>query len=450
MSETTFESVLAGQLRAYAEGGVRPFDRRAIAIDVIAAGRTRAEQRWSTTLRRASMIPVLVGLLALALIAIALVAGGQIHLPQLPSAVTPTAAPTHPVATSPASPAATTAPSATPRTTTPGQGLLTLDGDVFLTDGDAGDRQKILDGDPWVDGQDNSSSWSGARWSGSGRYVAAALGDATVVSQTNGSEVRRFGGGWFVWAPSDDRLFIGVDAGGRVEDLATGKSWSIALPSGSGFSDPPAFSPDGTHLVAHVCTPCSSDTQGSVDLWVFDIASGKHTVLTHSPNDMEAWPTWSPDGKAIAFWRELPGDCGCRSDVYSVAANGGPELRVTTDSLSAEPIWSPDSRHLAFSYYGGSIDAAPLGTGGRGTAFVTLPAATGLPSEAPTRVTEPVTGLDVSPVKWSVDQQRIYMIRNVAIPQGPTTSPQELWSYATTGGDPRTIAIGPGLSWDVR
>ena len=452
MPDTTFESILAGQLRTYAEGGVRPFDRRAIATDVIAAGRT-SPRRWSVGLRRGSMVPVLVALVGLALVAIALMAGGQIHLPQFPAVVTRTAEPTHPVATPLASPVATTAPSATPRTTTPGQGLLTIDGDVYLTDGDAGNRQKILDGEPWIDGRDNPGGWYGARWSGSGRYVAAALGDTTVVSRTDGTEVRRFDGGWFIWAPSDDRLFVGVDAGGRVEDLATGKSWSITPPPGSGFSDAPAFSPDGTHPVAHVCTPCSSDTQGSVDLWVYDIVSGSHIVLTHSPNLAEAWPVWSPDGKAIAFWRQL---CGteangdvCRMDVWSVAAAGGPELRITTDSVSSGPVWSPDSRHLAFSIQR-SIEDAAMGTGGLGTAIVTVPDATSQPTEPPLRLFEPVDGLDVSPVRWSVDLQRLYMIRYIAIPQQATTGPQELWSYAATGGDPRTIAIGPGMNWDVR
>ena len=91
-----------------------------------------------------------------------------------------------------------------------------------------------------------------------------------------------------------------------------------------------------------------------------------------------------------------------------------------------------------------------MGTGGLGTAIVTLPDATSQPTEPPLRLFEPVDGLDVSPVRWSVDLQRLYMIRYIAIPQQATTGPQELWSYAATGGDPRTIAIGPGMNWDVR
>ena len=75
MSDTTFESVLAGQLRAYAEAGVRPIDRFAIASATIATGRTSLRRRWLIPARRATLVPVLVGLLLLALVAGALVAG---------------------------------------------------------------------------------------------------------------------------------------------------------------------------------------------------------------------------------------------------------------------------------------------------------------------------------------------------------------------------------------
>ena len=424
------------------------------------AGAGAAGRRpWFVDLRRRGlMIPALAALLALALIATALMAGGQINLPTFPAVVPPTPPPTSPVPTPPASPLATVAPSATPRTKTPGSGLLTLDGDVYLTDGDAGNRQKILDGDPWIDGRDNSGGWSGARWSGSGRYLAASRGDTTVVSRTDGTEKVRFDNGQFVWAPSGDRIYVGVDAGGRVEDLAAEKSWTIKPPAGSLFRDTPSFSPDGMHLVTQVCTACGSESDGPLDLWIFDIASGKHMILTHTPNDMEAWPVWSPDGKAIASWQQgcrpdANGDLVCGQDVYSVPADGGPELRITTDTLSATPIWSPDSRHLAFSIQSPIPDAAN-GTGGSGTAFVSLNDATSVPSEAPTRLVEPVNGVSNDPTAWSVDGQRIYVTRMVAVPQQdqqqpPTPLSEELWSYDLTGRDARSLAVGPGLGWDV-
>ena len=46
MTDPTFESFLSSQLRQYAEAGVRPIDRRAIATATIATGRGSGWARW--------------------------------------------------------------------------------------------------------------------------------------------------------------------------------------------------------------------------------------------------------------------------------------------------------------------------------------------------------------------------------------------------------------------
>ncbi|WP_182524119.1 TolB family protein [Nocardioides dongkuii] len=58
-------------------------------------------------------------------------------------------------------------------------------------------------------------------------------------------------------------------------------------------------------------------------------------------------PTWSPDGRRIAFIREAGG----RRDVWVMAANGSDERRVTTSGAvtSAGATWSPDGRRLAYA-----------------------------------------------------------------------------------------------------
>jgi Tol biopolymer transport system component len=49
-------------------------------------------------------------------------------------------------------------------------------------------------------------------------------------------------------------------------------------------------------------------------------------------------PTWSPDGKLIAFPAK---------GLYFVPASGGRARRLTRRSAEA-PDWSPDGRHIAF------------------------------------------------------------------------------------------------------
>lgn len=78
MTDMTFEALLTGQLREYAEAGVRPIDRYAIAEGTIASGRRRGiSWRWSLGQSRRSVMLVLVGLLILALAASAALIGAR-------------------------------------------------------------------------------------------------------------------------------------------------------------------------------------------------------------------------------------------------------------------------------------------------------------------------------------------------------------------------------------
>jgi hypothetical protein len=88
MPDTTFETLLSRQLRAYAEAGVRPIDRFAIAEETIAGGRSmpRWRRRWSLAPMRGNrvLIPLLVGLLLVALAGGALLVGSRLQAPKTP------------------------------------------------------------------------------------------------------------------------------------------------------------------------------------------------------------------------------------------------------------------------------------------------------------------------------------------------------------------------------
>ncbi len=85
MPDTTFETLLSGQLREYAEAGVRPIDRFTIAEETIATGRTvpRWRRGWSLAPVRGSRVlrPLLVGLLLAALVGAAAIVGSRLLAP---------------------------------------------------------------------------------------------------------------------------------------------------------------------------------------------------------------------------------------------------------------------------------------------------------------------------------------------------------------------------------
>jgi Tol biopolymer transport system component len=65
-------------------------------------------------------------------------------------------------------------------------------------------------------------------------------------------------------------------------------------------------------------------------------------------------PSWSPQGRRIAFWSIGAGS----RDIWTVPATGGEPVRVTQEpSTHWNPVWSPDGKYLYFSSdRGGSLN----------------------------------------------------------------------------------------------
>jgi tricorn protease len=70
--------------------------------------------------------------------------------------------------------------------------------------------------------------------------------------------------------------------------------------------------------------------------------------LTQTPGIWERYPTWSPDGKWVAYLSDRTGEY----ELYITPQNGmGQETRITTDGsvFRYGPVWSPDSTKLLYS-----------------------------------------------------------------------------------------------------
>ena len=126
----------------------------------------------------------------------------------------------------------------------------------------------------------------------------------------------------------------------RVQPLA-----AVPLTTLPGWADFPAISPDGSRVVFE----WTGEQQfAAFDLYVKTIGNENLLRLTHDPA-VHLAPTWSPDGKQIAFQRVAKDSRG----IYVVPAQGGDvrKLRSTNASFdrSMHISWSPDGKTIAFA-----------------------------------------------------------------------------------------------------
>ena len=100
----------------------------------------------------------------------------------------------------------------------------------------------------------------------------------------------------------------------------------------------PSFSPDGRYLAFH------SDRDGDNEIYRLDLQTGEILQLTNNDVD-DADPDYSPDGQYIAFYS---GD-NSASSVFMMPGSGGEQMRLTSDTERAiVPVWSPDGSEIYF------------------------------------------------------------------------------------------------------
>ncbi len=106
------------------------------------------------------------------------------------------------------------------------------------------------------------------------------------------------------------------------------------LTFGAGLQSEPTWSPDG-RFIAY-----SSDRGGNFDLWVQQVSGGNPVQVTKTAaHDWQ--PDWSPDGNSLTFRSEREG-----GGLFVVPVLGGNERKVA--AFGYRPQWSPDGRQILF------------------------------------------------------------------------------------------------------
>ena len=187
------------------------------------------------------------------------------------------------------------------------------------------------------------------RWSPDGSHVAFRRGDndALFVADARGHGIRRLVASYdeYAWAPHGTRL-VSEAQGGLVVIRLDGRRTRLTR----GPDVAPSWSPDGK-LIAFV------RRQGETGaLVVIEAEGGLERQLAKGAAAVR--PAWSPDSSQLAYVQSL------RPVVIDVATlQQGPLLDVRFDEFSVDDValaWSPDAARIAVGYDGGAI-VVPVG-----------------------------------------------------------------------------------------
>jgi dipeptidyl aminopeptidase/acylaminoacyl peptidase len=111
----------------------------------------------------------------------------------------------------------------------------------------------------------------------------------------------------------------------------------------------PALSPDGAWVAYRVRTANLKKDRWTGDLWMTSWDGATTLQLTHTPNESEHTPKWSPDGTRLAFLsgRNQDEDDESGDQLWILDRRGGEAERVTNVKAGiSDYAWSPDGTRL--------------------------------------------------------------------------------------------------------
>ena len=243
-------------------------------------------------------------------------------------------------------------------------------------------------------------SESSPRWSPDGRFLAFVSGrqdgkgGQIWLLDRRGGEAQRIttlkgGVDDFVWSPDSKRLALVLDV----------ETDSVARADTTEHKTPKPIVINRYNFKQDITGYLGSKRS---HLALFDVASRKLDTLTSTLADDDS-PSWSPDGTRLAFVRQALPEPGKEldNDIYVIDARPGAVAKQLTDFAGPDdgrPSWSPDGKWIAFV----------RGDEPRFSAY-NLSKLTVVPSDgsAPARVVTAALDRPVSGVRFTADGQAV-------------------------------------------
>jgi len=213
----------------------------------------------------------------------------------------------------------------------------------------------------------------------------------------------------------------------RLLDLATGKDKAVPITIPG---DRPRMRPQATDVSDLLTARGISSTgkravvEARGDIWTLPAKKGSAVNLTRTSGTAERDPSWSPDGRWIAYFSDKTGEY----QLYVAQSDGRGETRRLTDLEAGylyNPIWSPDSKHIAYWDKAGVLRLCTVESG-------------------KSREVDRFKGWGrTSPLSWSSDSGWLaYSL------QGGMVEPAAIWLYNVSKQEKHKVTAGVfGDSW---
>jgi Tol biopolymer transport system component len=245
-----------------------------------------------------------------------------------------------------------------------GRLVVTHEDDLYVVEADGSGRRPLVE----APGTQFDADWSpdGTRVAYRDARKGLSVDDEIYVARVDGSGganlTRNPAGDWSpAWSPDGESIAFASDREGELRIFVMAADGSGVRRVTEIWGEYPAWSPDGEHLAfASYAGGTGPTGDPNYDLFVVNADGSGLRRLTESPA-YDMYPTWSPDGRRIAFESTRATPAGFEPpardfersadfDVFVVDADGSGEpvnLTRDLDRLQKFPDWSPDGRWLA-------------------------------------------------------------------------------------------------------